>query len=120
MGQSFYQQVQMVMSAMQAQMQQMDNQIISLTTVLKEIVGKELMRNQALHKVLMDKKMFTDEELKVALETIISEAQADLKAQAEKVAEEKAKAVEILVPAGHKPLEATAPDAAPVTEAPKE
>jgi hypothetical protein len=44
----------------QAEIAKMDSQIVSLTHVLKEIVGKELMRNQALHKVLQDKGMFTD------------------------------------------------------------
>jgi hypothetical protein len=76
----------------------MENQLMSVSQVLKEIVGKELMRAQALHKVLMDKGLFTDADLKTALETIIAEAQADLKAQAEKVAAEKQSKVEILVP----------------------
>lgn len=83
---------------LQDRMSAMDNQIISLTHVLKEIVGKELMRGQALHKVLMDKGLFTDEDLKKALEDIIAEAKLDLAQEALKVKEAKEKAVEILVP----------------------
>jgi len=98
MGQSFYQQVTNILQATQAKMEAMDNQIMSLTHVLKEVVGKELMRGQALHKVLMDKGHVTDEELKKALEDMIAEAKADLQKEAEKVQEAKQKAVEILVP----------------------
>lgn len=98
MGQSFYQQTQQIFQVMQNRIEQMDYQIMSLSSVLKEIVGKELMRGQALHKVLMDKGLFTDDDLKKALEVIIAEAQADLKAEAEKVAAEKQAKVEILVP----------------------
>lgn len=84
-------------------MAQMDQQLNALSHVLKEIVGKELMRAQALHKVLMDKGLFTDADLKVALETIVAEAQADLKAEAERVAAEKQSKVDILVPSTFKP-----------------
>ncbi len=98
MGQSFYQQAVATFQQMHARMEQMDNQIISLSHVLKEIVGKELMRAQALHKVLMDKGMFTDEELKKALEDMIAEAKADLEKQAKAVESEKQAKVEILVP----------------------
>lgn len=98
MGQSFYQNTQLMFKAMQDRMEQMDNQIISLSHVLKEIVGKELMRAQALHKVLMDKGLFTDEDLKKGLEDMIAEAKADLEKEAKAVADAKNKAVEILVP----------------------
>ncbi len=102
MGQSFYQQSVATFKAMQDRMNAMDGQLISLSHVLREIVSKELMRAQALHKVLMDKGLFTDADLKVALETIIAEAQADLKAQADKVAAEKQAKVDILVPSTFK------------------
>jgi hypothetical protein len=98
MGASFYQQATSAFKAIFGRMDAMDNQLMSLSHVLKEIVGKELMRNQALHKVLMDKGMFTDDELKTALETMISEAKEDLKKQAEAVEAEKQAKVEILVP----------------------
>lgn len=84
------------------QIAMLEHQLRSMTHVLKEIVGKELMRNQALHKVLMDKGLFTDEELKTGLETLMTEAKAELEAQAKKVEEEKTKAVEILIPADAK------------------
>jgi hypothetical protein len=109
MGQSFYQQAVATFQAMQQRMDQQEHQLMSLSHVLKEIVGKELMRGQALHKVLMDKGLFTDADLKAALEAIIAEAKADLKKEAEAVAEQKAKAVEILVPN-------TTPDPKPVVE----
>ena len=98
MGQSFYQGTQLMFKAMQERIEAMDNQIISLSHVLKEIVGKELMRAQALHKVLMDKGMFTDADLKKALDDMITEAKADLEKEANAVKEAKEKAVEILVP----------------------
>lgn len=80
----------------------MDQQLIALTNVMKEIVGKELLRGQALHKVLMDKNLFTDAELKVALETLMADAKADLEAQQKQAAEEKQNKIELLVPAGAK------------------
>lgn len=80
------------------QVNAMDNQLRAMTDVLKNIVGKELMRAQALHKVLMDKGLFNDEDLKKALEDMIAEAKADLQKQADAVQEAKQKAVEILVP----------------------
>lgn len=109
-------------------MAQMDQQLNALSHVLKEIVGKELMRAQALHKVLMDKGLFTDADLKTALETIVAEAQADLKAEAERVAAEKQSKVDILVPSNFKadsnrdatpavvPVENPVTDSSPVTE----
>lgn len=122
MGQSFYEQTQRAFQQLANQIAQQDNQIISMTHVLKEIVGKELMRAQALHKVLMDKGLFTDEDLKKALETIIEEAKADLKAEAEKVQAEKQAKVEILVPNSVKAdsnLDPTpSPAVVPVTENP--
>ena len=123
MGQSFYQSTQQMFQAMTQRMEAMDNQIISVSHVLKEIVGKELMRAQALHKVLMDKGHVTDEELKKALEDMMAEAKADLQKQAEAVEAAKTKAVEILVP---KTVQANSnvdptptPVVAPVTEGTK-
>lgn len=82
----------------QNQIIQMDHQLTSLSHVMKEIVGKELMRAQALHKLLMDKGLFTDEDLKKSLEALVTEARADLEKEAQAVQEQKNKAVEILVP----------------------
>ena len=122
MGQSFYEQTQRNFNAVAQQLAAMDNQLMSLSHVLKEIVGKELMRAQALHKVLMDKGLFTDDELKKALETMLAEAKAELEAQAKTNAEEKQKAVEILIPADVKltPEGAVAPAIVTPTEAVKE
>lgn len=77
---------------------QMEGQLYAMTNVLREIVGKELMRGQALHKVLMDKGLFTDEDLKTALEVLVKESQEELKKQAEAAEAEKQAKVEILVP----------------------
>ena len=87
-----------IIHQLQMKMDSMDRQLVALSNVLKDIVGKELMRGQALHKVLMDKKMFTDEELTQALKDMMAEAKADLEKEQQAVAQEKQKAVEILVP----------------------
>lgn len=113
MGQSFYQGTQQMFNALNQRLEASERQLMSLSHVLKEIVGKELMRGQALHKVLMDKGIFTDEDLKKGLEDIIAEAKADLEKEAAKVQEEKAEKIEILVPSSFKG------EAAPVVETPK-
>jgi hypothetical protein len=78
----------------------LEDRLRSIYKVLEEIIGKELLRGQALHKVLMEKNLFTDAELKTALEALIAESQAEMKKMEAKAAEEKAKAIELLVPAG--------------------
>jgi len=83
-----------------ARCSQVENKLQGLNHVLQEIIGKELLRGQALHKVLMDKGIFTDEELKASLEKLIAESKADLEKMEKEAAEAKAKAVELLVPAG--------------------
>lgn len=122
MGQSFYEQTQRNFAAVAQNLASMDNQLMSLSHILKEIVGKELMRNQALHKVLMDKGLFNDEELKAALESLVAEAKADLEKQAKDTQEQKQKAVEILVPnsvkANSNQDPTPTPAVVPVTEAP--
>jgi polyhydroxyalkanoate synthesis regulator phasin len=100
MGQSFYQQTQLWFKAFEARCGQLEQRIGGLNHVLQEIIGKELMRGQALHKLLMDKGLFTDEELKKALEDLIAEAKADLAKAEQEVKQEKDKAIEILIPAG--------------------
>lgn len=107
---------------LEQRVQMMDSQIMSISQVLKEIVSKELMRGQALHKVLMDKGLFTDADLKVALESLIAEAKADLEAESNKAKEAKQKAVEIIVPdsvRANSNQDATpTPAVIPVTDAP--
>jgi hypothetical protein len=83
-----------------ARVERLEDKLRGIYKVLEEIIGKELLRGQALHKVLMDKGLFTDEELKKALEVLIEESKAEMKKMEEKAKEEKAKAVELLVPAG--------------------
>lgn len=111
MGQSFYQQVQMWFKAFEARCTQTEQRLMGLNHVLQEIIGKELMRGQALHKLLMDKGLFTDEELKKSLEDLIAEAKADLEKANKEVQEEKQKAVEILIPAGANVNPPAAPEA---------
>lgn len=77
-----------------------EQRLQSVYKILQDIIGKELIRGQALHKVLKDKALFTDEELKKALETLMEEGKADMKAMEEKAQAEKTKAINLLVPAG--------------------
>jgi len=101
-----------------ARIEQLEDRLRGIYKVLEEIIGKELLRGQALHKVLMDKALFTDEELKKALEVLIEESKAEMKKMADKTAEEKAKAVELLVPAGANLTPPTEAPAIPVAEVP--
>lgn len=107
---------------LQQQIIQQDHQLVSLSHVLKEIVGKELMRAQALHKLLMDKGLFTDEDLKKSLEALVAEAKADLEKQAKEVEAQKQAKVEILVPnsvkAGSNQDPTPTPAVVPVAELP--
>lgn len=80
-------------------LQRTEQQVSSIYQVLQEIIGKELLRGQALHKVLMDKAIFTDTELKTALETLMAEAKADMQKLEAETNAAKAK-VELLVPEG--------------------
>ena len=97
--------------------QKVENKLASIYKVLEQIIGKELLRGQALHKLLMDKNIFTDAELKVAVETLIEEGKAEMKAMEEKAKEEKQKVVELLVPQGANltpPVETPTPIVPPV------
>lgn len=75
-----------------------EDKMATVMKVLKEIVGKELLRSQAVQVALIKKNMLTDAEIVAALNEIIEGAKTELKAEATKVEEQKAKAVEILVP----------------------
>lgn len=86
----------------------MEKRVGSIYQVLEQIIGKELLRGQALHKVLMDKAIFTDAELKTAVETLVEEGKAEMKAMEAKAKEEKAKAIELLVPSTFTPTPVTA------------
>lgn len=84
----------------QMRIRDLENRLGSIYKILEEIIGKELLRGQALHKVLMDKAVFTDAELKAALEVLVEESKRDLQELEEKAKAEKQKAVELLVPEG--------------------
>jgi hypothetical protein len=103
-----------ILHAHEGRFAQVDQKLQSLFQVLQEIIGKELLRGQALHKVLMDKGLFTDAELTAALKALMDEAKADLEKAEKEVTAEKQKAVEILIPAG-----ANVQPKAPTAEAPK-
>lgn len=83
-----------------ARIEQAESKLKTVLKVLEEIVGKELMRGQALHKVLMDKALVTDAELKTALEKIIEESKVELEKAKEAVKAEKQEKIELLIPAG--------------------
>ena len=76
----------------------LERRVAGMHQVLTEIVGKELLRSQAVQVTLMKKGVFTDEELKVNVEEIIESSKKDLKEAAEKAEQDKQKAVEILIP----------------------
>lgn len=79
-----------------------EGQLKTLSVVLKEIVGKELLRSQAVQVALIKKGVIADAEIVASLQEIIDGAKADLKTESDRVEAEKLKAVEILVPAGTK------------------
>jgi hypothetical protein len=83
---------------MQQQLNQMESQLVSMSKVLREIVGKELLRSQAVQVALIKKGTLADSEIVAALQELIDGAKQDLKEEADKVEAEKLKAVEILVP----------------------
>jgi len=68
------------------------------TKVLKELVGKELLRSQAVQVALIKKGTITDAEVVAALQEIIDGAKQELKTEAEQHEAEELKKVEILVP----------------------
>ena len=83
---------------MQQQLNAMERNLVSMSTVLKEIVGKELLRSQAVQVALLKKELIADADIVSALSEIIEEGKKSLKEESDKVEAEKLKAVEILVP----------------------
>jgi hypothetical protein len=79
-----------------------ENQLMVLSKVLKEIVGKELLRSQAVQVALIKKGIVTDAEIVESLQELIDGAKQDLKTEADRVEADKLKAVEILVPSDTK------------------
>lgn len=88
------------MQEIHARCQRLEERMQGIYKVLEEIIGKELLRGQALHKVLMDKALFTDAELKMALEKLVEESKVELNKLKEEAATAKAKAIELLIPQG--------------------
>lgn len=68
------------------------------TKVLKELVGKELLRSQAVQVALVKKGVVTDQEIVASLQEIIDGAKSELKTEVEKKEADELKKVEILVP----------------------
>jgi hypothetical protein len=68
------------------------------TKVLKELVGKELLRSQAVQVALVKKGVVTDAEIVASLQEVIDGAKSELKTEADKHEAEELKKVEILVP----------------------
>jgi len=100
-----------------ARIERLEDKLRGVYQVLEEIIGKELLRGQALHKVLMDKAVFTDAELKAALEKLVEESKAELTKMKDEAQAAKAKAVELLVPAGaNLTPPATEPSTSPSSE----
>jgi hypothetical protein len=87
---------------MQQQLNALERQVMTLSKVLKEIVGKELLRSQAVQVALIKKGVVADADVVAALSEIIDGAKEDLKTEADRVEADKLKAVEILVPSGTK------------------
>lgn len=79
MGNSFYKESQMKFGVLEGEMVMHSGMIRGLTEVLQKHVGKELMRNKAVHKVLLDKGIITDEEVVKALDDLTKQAQEDFK-----------------------------------------
>ena len=68
------------------------------TKVLKELVGKELLRSQAVQVALIKKGVLEDAEVVAALSETIEGAKSELKTEVEKQEADELKKVEILVP----------------------
>ena len=68
------------------------------TKVLKELVGKELLRSQAVQVALIKKGVLADAEVVAALSEIIEGAKSELKSEVDKKEADELKKVEILVP----------------------
>lgn len=66
--------------------------------ILKNLVGKELLRSQAVQVALVKKGVVTDAEIVTSLQEIIDGAKSELKTEVEKREADELKKVEILVP----------------------
>jgi len=77
---------------------QTEQRFEAFTKILKELVGKELLRSQAVQVALVKKGVVTDPEIVAALQEIIDGAKGELKTEAEKHEADELKKVEILVP----------------------
>jgi hypothetical protein len=99
-----------------------ENQLMTLSKVLREIVGKELLRSQAVQVALIKKGILADGEVVTALQELIDGAKGELKSEADKVEANRLKATEILVPtsvqANSNQDTTPTPAVVPVTEAP--
>lgn len=99
---------------------QAENSVKVLSDVLKNIVGKELLRSQAVQVALLKQNVIADADIVIALQELIDESKKTLEAEATRAQEEQAKAVEILVPnyvkANSNQDETPTPAVIPITE----
>lgn len=87
--------------ALEQQVAKYEDKFRTFSKVLQEIVGKELLRSQAVQIALIKKGALTDQEIVTSLQELIDGAKAELKEDVDKVEAEKIKAVELLVPANY-------------------
>jgi hypothetical protein len=100
---------------------QAEDHVKAMNEVMKNIIGKELLRSQAVQVALMKKNVLVDADVVAALQELIDESKKTLEEEANRAQEEKAKAVEILVPnsvkANSNQDETPTPAITPITEA---
>jgi hydroxymethylpyrimidine/phosphomethylpyrimidine kinase len=83
---------------LERQAAQTEQRFEAFTKILKELVGKELLRSQAVQVALIKKGVLADAEIVAALAEIIDGAKSELKDEVEKREADELKKVEILVP----------------------
>jgi hydroxymethylpyrimidine/phosphomethylpyrimidine kinase len=83
---------------LERQAEQTEQRFQAFTKILKELVGKELLRSQAVQVALIKKGVLADPEIVAALAEIIDGAKSELKDEVEKREADELKKVEILVP----------------------
>jgi tRNA C32,U32 (ribose-2'-O)-methylase TrmJ len=98
-----------------------EDHVKAMSEVLKNIIGKELLRSQAVQVALMKKNVLVDADIVASLQELIEDSKKTLEAEANRAKEEQAKAVEILVPnsvkANSNQDETPTPAVTPITEA---
>lgn len=100
---------------------QAEDHVKAMNEVMKNIVGKELLRSQAVQVALIKKGVLADPEILAALQELIDESKKTLEAEANRAKEEQQAAVELIVPnsvkANSNKDETPSPAITPITEA---